>query len=94
MSEPVLLTETRGRVRHLTLNRPDVRNALNHELNDALVDAVMEADHDPEVYAIAITGAGKAFCSGADLGRRPGRGRTAARPGSARCTTASAACSR
>lgn len=67
MSEPVLLTETRGRVRHLTLNRPEVRNALNEELNEALVRAVLDADHDPEVYAIAITGAGKAFCSGADL---------------------------
>lgn len=68
MTEPVLLVQTRDRVRHLTLNRPDKRNALNRELNDALVDAVMEADHDPEVYAIAITGAGKGFCSGADLG--------------------------
>lgn len=68
MTEPVLLIETRDRVRYLTLNRPDKRNALNRELNDALVDAVMEADHDPEVYVIAITGAGKGFCSGADLG--------------------------
>ncbi|WP_244931364.1 enoyl-CoA hydratase/isomerase family protein [Nocardioides sp. W7] len=67
MTEPVLHVETRGRVRWLTLNRPDRRNALNLELNEALVDAVMEADHDPEVYAIAITGTGKAFCSGADL---------------------------
>lgn len=67
MTEPVLLVETRDRVRHLTLNRPNRRNALNQELNEALVDAVMTADHDPEVYAIAITGAGKAFCSGADL---------------------------
>ena len=67
MTEPVLQVATRGRVRWLTLNRPDRRNALNRELNDALVDAVMEADHDPEVYAIAITGTGRAFCSGADL---------------------------
>jgi enoyl-CoA hydratase len=67
MTEPVLYVETRDRVRWLTLNRPDRRNALNLELNEALVDAVMEADHDPEVYAIAITGTGQAFCSGADL---------------------------
>lgn len=67
MSEPVLRVETIGRTRLLTLNRPDVRNALNRELNDALVDAVIEADHDPEVYVIAITGAGETFCSGADL---------------------------
>ncbi len=44
-----------------------MRNALNQELNDALVDALIEADHDPSVYAVAITGAGTAFCAGADL---------------------------
>ncbi|WP_425307510.1 enoyl-CoA hydratase/isomerase family protein [Ammonicoccus fulvus] len=63
----VLLTETIGRVRLLTLNRPDVRNALSHQLNDAIVDALIEADHDPEIYVVAITGTGSAFCSGADL---------------------------
>jgi enoyl-CoA hydratase/carnithine racemase len=67
MSDDILLVEDRGRVRLLTLNRPDVRNALNRDLNDRLVDAIIEADHDPDVYAIAITGAGTAFCSGADL---------------------------
>ncbi len=78
MTEPVLYVETRDRVRWLTLNRPDRRNALNLELNEALVDAVMEADHDPEVYAIAITGTGKAFCSAPTSRTRgpggPGRG--------------------
>lgn len=63
----ILETETHGRVRLLRLNRPDVRNALSSELNDALVDALIEADHDPAVYAVAITGAGTAFCAGADL---------------------------
>lgn len=67
MTDDILLVEDRGRVRLLTLNRPDVRNALNRNLNDRLVDAIIEADHDPEVYAIAITGSGSAFCSGADL---------------------------
>jgi enoyl-CoA hydratase/carnithine racemase len=70
MTDPgsrVLLVETRGRVRLLTLNRPERRNALNLELNDALVEAIVDADHDPEVYAIAFTGAGTSFCSGADL---------------------------
>ena len=67
MSDEVLLVETRGRVRWLTLNRPDRRNALNLPLNDALVEAIVDADHDPEVYAVAITGAGTSFCSGADL---------------------------
>lgn len=66
MSE-ILKVETAGRVRMLTLSRPDVRNALNTALNDAIAEAVIVADHDPDVYAIAITGAGSAFCSGADL---------------------------
>jgi enoyl-CoA hydratase/carnithine racemase len=64
---PVLMIENVGRMRLLTLNRPERRNALNRELNDALVEAIIEADHDPEVYAVAIIGAGSTFCSGADL---------------------------
>lgn len=68
MTDEILLIEDRGRTRWLTLNRPDVRNALNRDLNDALIDALIEADHDPSVYAVAITGAGTTFCSGADLG--------------------------
>lgn len=66
-AEDVLLVEDFGAVRVLTLNRPDRRNALNRELNDSLVDALIEADHDPSVYVIAITGAGTSFCAGADL---------------------------
>ena len=66
MSE-ILTIETIGRTRLLTLNRPDRRNALNRALNDELIDAIIEADHDPDVYVTAITGSGSAFCSGADL---------------------------
>ncbi|MEW2624102.1 enoyl-CoA hydratase/isomerase family protein [Streptomyces sp. NPDC048106] len=64
---PVLEIENHGRVRLLRLNRPDVRNALSGELNDALTEAIIDADHDPDVYVIAITGTGTSFCSGADL---------------------------
>ena len=67
MADEVLKIETRGKIRLLTLNRPDVRNALNDELVQGVMNAVIEADHDPDVYVIAITGAGSAFCSGADL---------------------------
>ena len=67
MAEEVLKIETRGHVRLLTLNRPDVRNALDNALVEGVMNAVIEADHDPDVYVIAITGAGTAFCSGADL---------------------------
>lgn len=67
MTEDVLKVETKERVRLLTLNRPDVRNALNTPLAEAIMNAIIDADHDPAVYVIAITGAGTSFCSGADL---------------------------
>jgi methylglutaconyl-CoA hydratase len=51
----------------LTLNRPDKRNALNDELIAALKATLAEANRDENVRAIVITGAGKDFCSGADL---------------------------
>ena len=52
----------------LTLNRPDARNALSSALSLAISEAVIEADYNPDVFMVAITGAGdKAFCSGADL---------------------------
>ena len=52
----------------LTLNRPEARNALNAELSLAIVEAILDADENPDVFMIAFTGAGdKAFCSGADL---------------------------
>ena len=52
----------------LTLNRPEARNALSTELSLAIVEAVLDADENPDVFLIAITGEGdKAFCSGADL---------------------------
>ncbi len=52
----------------LTLNRPEARNALNVELSLAIVEAIIAADYNPDVFMIAITGEGdKAFCSGADL---------------------------
>ena len=54
-------------IRVLTLNRPEKRNALNDELIVALKDALREADADESLRAIVIRGAGKDFCSGADL---------------------------
>ena len=58
---------TDGQTRILTLNRPDKRNALNDELIAALKDALRSADTDDNVRVIIIRGAGKDFCSGADL---------------------------
>jgi methylglutaconyl-CoA hydratase len=54
-------------VRVIELNRPEKRNALNDELIAALKDALREADADESLRAIVIRGAGKDFCSGADL---------------------------
>jgi 2-(1,2-epoxy-1,2-dihydrophenyl)acetyl-CoA isomerase len=69
----VLLTTRDDRVVTLTLNRPARKNAINAELWDALREALTEIGHDREVRALVITGAGDAFCAGADLsGGRPG----------------------
>ena len=62
-----LLTENRGGVRILTMNRPDKRNALNQALTQELLDGLRAADADTNVRSIVLTGAGVAFCAGADL---------------------------
>ena len=66
---PVLI-ENRGRVRVLTLNRPEKRNALNLALCEAVVGALKAADADDSVAAVVIAGAGVGFSAGADLGER------------------------
>lgn len=63
----VVLSTTENSIRVLTLNRPEKRNALNDELIVALKDALREADADDSLRAVIIRGAGKDFCSGADL---------------------------
>jgi 2-(1,2-epoxy-1,2-dihydrophenyl)acetyl-CoA isomerase len=70
MTEPVLLEETLNGVRILRLNRPEKKNALSNELTAALVQGVEEAASDDGVRVVALTGAGGAFCSGADLSPR------------------------
>jgi methylglutaconyl-CoA hydratase len=52
---------------HITLNRPDKRNALNAEVIKELKTAFAEADDDPAVRVVVLRGAGKDFCAGADL---------------------------
>lgn len=65
----VLLTSDANGVRTLTLNRPHRGNALDAELWEALRRALAEAGDDRTVRVLVITGAGGAFCSGADLSR-------------------------
>ena len=63
----ILISEDRGPVRILSLNRPDKLNALDTVLTQALHDALLAADADESVRAIVLTGSGRAFCAGADL---------------------------
>jgi hypothetical protein len=56
-----------GRIDRVTLNRPDVLNAIDDELPGALADCVARANSDPGVHVIVLSGAGRAFCAGYDL---------------------------
>lgn len=68
MTEPELLVAIEHKICWLTLNRPERRNALSASLGLALREAIIDADGNPDVVMIAITGAGDlAFCAGADL---------------------------
>lgn len=71
MSEEVLLVEDRGPIRVICLNRPRKLNALNSDLIRALHDALEAADDNNSVRALVLSGAGRAFCSGADLAEAP-----------------------
>ena len=66
MSDLVLM-QVQDRVALVTVNDPDRRNAVTAEISAALRAAVDDAEADPDVHALIVTGAGKAFCAGADL---------------------------
>src|SRR5512147_855137 len=63
-----ILTETRGRVGLITLNRPKQLNALNDALMNELGDALAACEKDDGIGAIVLTGSEKAFAAGADIG--------------------------
>ncbi|WP_082975700.1 crotonase/enoyl-CoA hydratase family protein [Mycobacterium sp. E2238] len=66
--QPAVLVERRGNVMVITINRPEARNAVNGAVSIGVGDALDAAQHDPDVRAVVITGAGdKSFCAGADL---------------------------
>jgi enoyl-CoA hydratase/carnithine racemase len=67
MSNEVVLYEVADHIATITLNRPERLNAYNHEVRDALGAFLRRAEVDPEVRAIILTGAGRAFCAGLDL---------------------------
>ena len=61
-------TEVHGTAAIIRLNRPDVRNAINDQMRQELITAFEWADRTSEIRAIILTGAGKGFCSGGDIG--------------------------
>jgi len=67
MSYEFILTEQKGRVGHVTLNRPKQLNALNARLMQELSQALYAYDADPGIGAILISGSEKAFAAGADI---------------------------
>src|SRR5262245_19442424 len=64
----IVLTEDRGRVRHVVLNRPEKRNALNDELIGGIAEALRAAAADRDVQCVVVRGAGPMFSSGMDFG--------------------------
>jgi enoyl-CoA hydratase len=67
MSYETILAETRGRVGLITLNRPQLMNALNNQLLREIMDALEVYDNDDAVGAMVIAGSEKAFAAGADI---------------------------
>ncbi len=65
--QPHALVEQRGHVLVVTMNRPAARNAISGEMMAIMLSAWDRVDQDPEIRACVLTGAGGAFCAGADL---------------------------
>jgi enoyl-CoA hydratase/carnithine racemase len=67
MSYDTVLYQVENRILTLTLNRPDRMNAFTRRMAEELISAVDRADADDDVGVVIVTGAGRAFCAGADL---------------------------
>jgi len=67
MSHSPLLYQRDGRLVRITLNRPEVLNAINSAMPEELADAVERANAEPDVRVIVLSGAGRSFCAGYDL---------------------------
>lgn len=63
----VVIYSVKDRIGYITLNRPDKRNALSHELVNELMDAFSKAEVNPNVKVVVLNANGEAFCAGADL---------------------------
>ncbi|SED64535.1 enoyl-CoA hydratase-related protein [Rhodobacter sp. 24-YEA-8] len=72
MTQETILTETHGRVRLIRLNRPGALNALNRQLSHDIIRAAVEAEADPAIGCIVLTGSERAFAAGADIAEMAG----------------------
>jgi E-phenylitaconyl-CoA hydratase len=77
VSSDTLVFDLSDNVAIITLNRPDVRNAMNRELGGALREALQRVREDPDIRVAVLTGAGRTFSAGADLRERAQVGRAA-----------------
>ncbi len=95
MADPVLM-DIDDHVALITVNDPERRNAVTAEISAGLRAAVERGRAEPDVHALIVTGAGKAFCAGADLSRsrRGDRGRPARRSTTASSRSPTARCPR
>jgi len=64
---PKVLFEKDGRIGRITLNRPEVMNAIDDDLPRELSESVARADADPDIHVMVLSGNGRAFCTGYDM---------------------------
>jgi enoyl-CoA hydratase/carnithine racemase len=70
MTYETIIYEKKDRIAHITLNRPRILNAYNDTMGDELLQAHRDFDQDDDLHVLIISGAGRAFCSGADVRQR------------------------
>jgi enoyl-CoA hydratase/carnithine racemase len=70
MSYETILYEKKGRIAYVTLNRPRILNAYSDTMGDELLAAHTDFDQDDDLHVLIVSGAGRAFCSGADVKQR------------------------
>jgi len=68
MTYNAIKTSVENNVLTLTMNRPDRLNAFNLEMRDEMIDVFTKVNSDDDVRAVIVTGEGRGFCAGADLG--------------------------
>lgn len=80
MATSEVLVADAGGIRTVTLNRPDVLNAMTDAMREAIAEAVRDFDANDDLRVLVLTGAGRGFCSGADLSGKPAEAGRPKRP--------------